>query len=111
VEASSESPLGMGYVPNLPEMAHYIATDANAKVSYAMAAAIDKDPANIKILESVPNPNNLNDQRQIMHYKGIPYYYNNNRRSIWYGSQTNGRWIPTRTFQAYMARGEKPPVF
>jgi hypothetical protein len=105
-KASSQSPLALGYVPTLSEMAAYEQINGNAEVSRAMAQAIDKNPNNIQILEKVPNPANPNDLRLIFkgEFLGSPYYYNQSGRSVWY----NGQWIPTRTFEIFRKKGESP---
>ena len=111
--ASSTSPLGLGYVPTLPEMSQHTLADANASVSRAMAKAIDEDPNNIKILNNVPNPANPNDQRTIIKgdFMGYPYQYSDNGRSVYYGLPGHGRTMPAGMFESYQRLGKKPTIW
>ena len=110
VDASRQSFLGFGSSPQIPELTAGMIAQGNSAVANAAAGAIEKNPANIKFLENVPWPGQMNDQRHILNYQGVPYYYSGTG-SVWYGDDMNGRWLPAATFEAYQRTGKKPPLF
>ncbi|OGG86579.1 hypothetical protein A3B87_02010 [Candidatus Kuenenbacteria bacterium RIFCSPHIGHO2_02_FULL_39_13] len=111
VDASRQSFLGFGSSPQIPELTAGLIAQGNSAVPNAVAGAIEKNPANIQLLEKAPWPGQQNDQRRILNYQGVPYYYSGTGSSVWYGDDMNGRWLPAATFEAYQRAGKKPPLF
>ncbi len=111
VTASREYFLGIGSSPEINDLNQSLMAQGNSAVSAALANAINKDPKYSQILKDMPNPANPRDHRIIMDYKGIPYYYGRNGRSIYYGLPGRTREIPIETFNAFMRAGKQPKIW
>jgi len=84
VDASRQSPLGLGGSPQIPELTAGLIAQGNSAVPNAVAGAIDKDPKNIQLLEKAPWPGQANDMRVKIDFGNGFYGYGHGRRDEYF---------------------------